>query len=267
MCDSSSTVSCASNHRSVECELRMAGVMTPSITSDVSCTQIVAFSGGKDSTALVLRLAELNEDFACLFTPTDDELPLLRDHLHAVIDLIKRPLIVPPNKSLEFWINFHNALPNWRMRWCTRQIKIQPCIDWLTLHPGKTLVIGLRADEEDREGLYGDYATYRYPFREWGWKLADVLAYNAARNVRVPDRTDCAVCPYQRLIEWWELWKLYPDRWARGEAWEAQTGHTFRSAQRDSWPAAMRDLRAEFENGRVPKDTRPAQQRCRVCSM
>lgn len=236
-------------------------------TADVSCRQVVAFSGGKDSTALVLRLAELGEDFTCLFTPTDDELPELAAHMATVLARIQRPLVIPENRSLEQWIGFYNALPSWRMRWCTRQIKIRPAIEWLLLHPGSTLVIGLRADEEDREGLYGDYATYRYPFREWGWKLADVLAYNTAQGVEVPARTDCAVCPYQRLIEWWELWKKYPDRWAKGEAWEAQTGHTFRSRQRDSWPAAMKDLRVEFETGRVPKDTRPEQSRCRVCSM
>ena len=36
---------------------------------------IIAFSGGKDSTAMVLRLSELGEDFKLLFTPTGDELP------------------------------------------------------------------------------------------------------------------------------------------------------------------------------------------------
>lgn len=229
--------------------------------------QVVAFSGGKDSTALVLRLAELGEEFTCLFTPTGDELPELAAHMAHVLQMIDRPLVTPVNQSLAYWIDFYQALPNWRMRWCTRQIKIRPAIDWLTLNPGYTLCIGLRADEEDREGLYGDYAVYRYPFREWGWKLADVIAYNAQRGVTVPARTDCAVCPYQRLIEWHTLWQQHPDRWARGEAWEAQTGHTFRSAQRDTWPAAMRDLRAEFEQGRVPRNTKAAQNACRVCSL
>jgi hypothetical protein len=194
-------------------------------------------------------------------------LPELATHLADIVKRIQRPIVYPPNQSLEYWINFYNALPSWRMRWCTRQIKIRPAIDWLVQHPGSTLCVGLRADEEDREGLYGDYATYRYPLREWGWGLAEVVAYNESQGVVVPARTDCAVCPYQRLIEWYELWRSHPDRWARGEAWEAQTNHTFRSAQRDTWPASMAGLRAEFESGRVPRDTRPEQQRCRVCSM
>lgn len=229
--------------------------------------QYVAFSGGKDSTALALRLAELGEDFSCLFTPTGDELPELAAHIAMVIERIDRPLICPSNHSLKFWIDFHGALPNFRMRWCTRQIKIEPCIAYLKTRPGSTLIVGLRADEDSRVGLYGDYATYRYPLREWGWSVAEVYAYLDRQGVTVPRRTDCALCYGQRLIEWWELWKRYPNRFDQGVRLEAKYGHTFRSAQRDSWPAGLADLRTRFEAGDVPRDTRPEHGACRVCSL
>ena len=35
--------------------------------------QVIAFSGGKDSTALALRMAEIGEDFVLFFTPTGRE--------------------------------------------------------------------------------------------------------------------------------------------------------------------------------------------------
>lgn len=230
--------------------------------------QVVAFSGGKDSTALVLRLAELGEDFVCLFTPTGDELPDLVVHLDVILARVQRPLVLPPNRSLYDWIDFHQALPNWRMRWCTRQIKIEPCIAYLQQHPGSTLLVGLRADEDARVGLYGDYATYRYPLREWGWALADVWAYLDTQQVTIPERTDCALCYGQRLGEWYRLWQQYPARFERGVQLEAQYGHTFRSAQRDSWPAALKDLRAEFERGRRPRGgDRTGPTACRVCSL
>jgi hypothetical protein len=229
--------------------------------------QVVAFSGGKDSTALVLRLAELGEDFTCLFTPTGDELPDLSAHMAAVLATIQRPLVTPENRSLDFWINYHEALPNFRMRWCTRQIKIEPCVAYLKQHPGSTLLVGLRADEEARVGLYGDYATYRYPLREWGWTLADVQTYLHAQGVAIPVRTDCALCYGQRLIEWYDLWRLHPARYQQGIDYEVRFGHTFRSAQRDQWPASLTDLRTEFEHGRIPKDTRNAASACRVCSL
>ena len=229
--------------------------------------QVVAFSGGKDSTALVLRLAELQEDFVCLFTPTGDELPELLIHLHAIIARVQRPLVIPPNRSLLHWIDFHQALPNFRMRWCTRQIKIELCIAYLREHAGSTLIVGLLADEEARVGLYGDYAAYRYPMREWGWTITDVRAYLQQQKVVVPARTDCALCYGQRLGEWYRLWREHPDRFEQGVQLEVQYGHTFRSAQRDTWPAGLGDLRNMFEAGRVPRggEIDPTQQACRVC--
>jgi hypothetical protein len=223
---------------------------------------------------MAFRLAERGEDFVLLHTPTGNELPAVATHILDVATVLGRELVGPANRPLTFWMDFHQALPNWRQRWCTRQIKIEPCIAWLTAHPGTTLCVGLRADEEARTGLYGDWATYRYPLREEGWGEAEVYAYLRQRGIRVPARTDCALCYAQRLSEWWELWKTAPDEFARGEDWEARTGHTFRSPGRDTWPAPLRELRVRFERGEVPPgveltgdlfDDEP--KACRVCTL
>lgn len=227
----------------------------------------VAFSGGKDSTAVALRLAELGEDFTLLFTPTGNELPSLRAHIDRIVAETGKLLVEPPNYSLDHWIKFYDALPNWRQRWCTRQIKIVPCIAWLQARPGSTLSVGLRADEETRVGLYGEYATYRYPLQEWGWKLADVKKYLVDRNVEVPKRTDCALCYGQRLSEWYALWKEHPDEYKKGEAYEKATGFTFRSPGRDTWPAGLVQLRRRFENGDKPRGVGDTNDACRVCKL
>lgn len=228
---------------------------------------------------MALRLAELGEPFSCLFTPTGRELPGLMQHMERVLAMTGAPLVIPPNRPLAEWIAEYNALPSHRMRWCTRLIKIEPCIAWLKANPGTTLAVGLRADEESREGLYGEFATYRHPLREWGWGLDEVRAYLRSRGVRVPRRTDCDVCPYQRLDEWHSLWKEHPAAYAQGEKWETQTGHTFRYPGRDSWPASLADLRREFERGKEPRAVTRSRQLslldendgdpvvCRVCSM
>ena len=233
-------------------------------------TTIVAFSGGKDSTALVLRMAELGEAFTCLFTPAHNEPHELRAHVTAIIARIDRPLVEPPNRSLMFWIQKHQALPNFRQRWCTRQIKIEPCIAYLQSIADPVLCVGLRADEEARTGLYGDYATYRYPLREWGWREADIWRYLDAQGVTVPTRTNCRLCYGQRLSEWYELWRNEPAEYEKGVLLEAQMGHTFRSATRDTWPAGLAELRARFEAGDVPRGVEAQQslfryEPCRVC--
>lgn len=232
--------------------------------------QVVAFSGGKDSTAVALYLWERGEDFDLLFTPTSNELPSLVEHMDRVVAKVGKRLIMPPNRSLEQWIEHFNALPNFRQRWCTRLIKIEPCIAYLKKHPDTTLCIGLRADEDTREGLYGEYANYRYPLREAQMDLDATLALCDKYDLRPQMRTDCAVCPYQRLGERFYLWRDHIDLWMQGEAWETQTGYTFRSGSRDTWPASMRALRARFEKGDVPERSLRNIARdkvCRVCSL
>ena len=244
--------------------------------------QVIAFSGGKDSTALALRMAELNEDFVLFFTPTGDELPECLEHISRVVAMTGRKLIVrTAGESLYGLIERQEALPNNRQRWCTRMLKIEPCKAFLLENPGAVLCVGLRADEEEREGMWGEFASYRYPLREWGWGMEEVWGYLESRGVSVPDRTDCAVCYDQRLSEWWKLWKHHPERYAHAESLEEMTGHTFRSGTRDTWPASLKEMRLRFEAGDIPTrgrygivplplfgeyDEKP-RSRCRVCSL
>lgn len=232
--------------------------------------QVVAFSGGKDSTAMALMLWERGEDFDLLFTPTGNELPGLHAHIARVAEVTGKDLLPVNNYSLEHWIKHFGALPNHRQRWCTRLIKILPCIAYLKQQPGTTLCVGLRADEPERTGLYGDFAFYRYPLREAGMGLSAVIKLCERHNLMPSFRTDCAVCPYQRLGEWYRLWMDYPAMYEQGEQWERETGYTFRSAQRDTWPASLSALRARFEAGDVPERSlknMARDQACRVCSL
>lgn len=162
-------------------------------------------------------------------------------------------------------------LPNFRARWCTRILKIEPTIEFMeSLPPGSTLYVGLRADEEERQGIFGEDINIEFPLRSWGWGEAHVWRYLALRSVRIPNRSDCALCYGQRLGEWYALWRKHPDRFALGEALEVIYGHTFRSAQRDTWPASMRGLRERFERGDVPRGAEAAMREdgaCRVCRL
>ena len=239
--------------------------------------QYVAFSGGKDSTALLLRLVEQGEECEAIFTPTGNELPAVLSHIEETSKAAGVEVHVPAGPSLMELIEGYGALPNWRQRWCTRQIKIEPCIEFLRSRPGSVLCVGLRADEEERQGLYGDWAEYRYPLREWGWGLPEVWGYLRDRGVSVPKRTDCALCYGQRLSEWFDLWRSHPEKYAEGVTLEDMTGHTFRSPGRDTWPAGLRELREKFESGELPRgverqgnlfaeDCDKPETACRVCS-
>ena len=239
----------------------------------------IAFSGGKDSTALALRASETGEPCdGLLFNVVGGEFDNLLPHVNRVAEMTGYRLIptMPPKGGLLDRIKQNKAIPNQWQRWCTRELKIEPTLAFLAEHPGSTLCVGIRADEETREGIYGDVANYRYPLKEWGWGVKDVLAYLDKRGVCVPRRTNCPLCYGQKLAEWWLLWKEHPELFAEGEKLEELTGHTFRSPQRDTWPAALKELRQRFEAGDAPKGihTLPLLNTyevsgdvCRVCSL
>ena len=236
-------------------------------------TEIVAFSGGKDSTAMALLLEERepNPGRLFLYTPTGNELPPMRQHMRNMMDRLGRERFVfPPAPELVPLIREQRCIPNWRMRFCTRMIKIEPCIEYLRGLEHPTLCVGLRADEPLRKGLYDEEVENRYPLREWGLGIKDVLHVCRQYDVWVPERTDCAFCYYQRLIDWWRLWKNYPALYAEAEELEKEIGHTFRSESKDKHPASLTDLWFKFASGWVPKyrETKgDARGGCRVCAM
>lgn len=239
---------------------------------------VVALSGGKDSTAMALRLAELEpRNYTYVCTPTGDELPEMFEHWRGLAERLGKPLVPVMGGTLSGLVEKQQALPNWRQRWCTRMLKIEPYAAWLMqqskLHDEIVSYVGLRADEPDREG--GDYkavpgVVMDFPLRRWGWGLREVLRYLQDRDVTIPERTDCARCFYQTLSQWWNLWKQHPDIYADAEREETMTGHTYRSPGRDTWPAPLAELRREFERGRIPSGAAANMDlfggmQCRVC--
>jgi len=227
---------------------------------------VVAFSGGKDSTALALRLNETGVRFRLLNTPTGNELPGVREHIERIANHTGAELVDLKAPTLAELIEEQKALPNWRMRWCTRMIKIEPCAEWLNQHNPITLAVGLRADEQGRAGAtYSGSTEVVCPLRDWGWNEIRVREYVLRKGFQPPKRTDCAVCFYQTLYEWYELWMNHGDYYKQGIFWEDNIGHTFRSPGRDAWPASLRELAKEFMSGHIPK---PRQRKvmCRVCS-
>jgi PP-loop superfamily ATP-utilizing enzyme len=246
---------------------------------------VVALSGGKDSTALSLRMLELGipVDYY-LTTPTGDELPEVNEHLTRLEVELDAHFLRPATQTLDSLVDHFRMLPNHRARWCTRMLKIQPCLEWIRAQDREVvLYVGLRADEPERVGIFSEEVETRFPMREWGWNLSDVKEYLANKQVKVPKRTDCARCFFQRLSEWWDLWKEHPEVFADAAAQERKISElrgkscTFRSPGRDTWPASLELLGAAFRAGHVPRGTRQQvemfdeyderQGACRVCSL
>lgn len=223
--------------------------------------RIVALSGGKDSTALALRLAEVEpQAYQFCITPTGRELPEMAEHWAKLGCLLGSPLVRIPGPTLLEKMIGYKTLPNFRMRYCTREVKIEPFIKYAASLAPAICYVGIRADEvlgdnaregTDWNGIEG--VKQDLPMVRWGWGINRVTEYLRERGVTIPERTDCDCCYHQRIAEWWRLWRDHIDRWMELEALEIWTGHTFRSEQRDSWPASMKGMREMFEAGYTPK--------------
>lgn len=240
---------------------------------------IVALSGGKDSTAMALRLIEKEpRPYTFVCTPTGDELPEMIHHMNRLETLIGSRILRLTNGTLKSQIEANNMLPNVFARWCTRLLKLAPFGRFMQQASPCVAYVGIRDDEDERKGTrpggdsapVGTQAIQDFPFQRWGWGIEQVLGYLESRGVKVPDRTDCARCPYQRLAEWYNLWLFHPDIYADAEGDEEKYGYTYRSATRDTWPASLKEMRAIFETGRKPDRSLKMMERknmCRACTM
>lgn len=238
---------------------------------------IIALSGGKDSTAMALRLREIypKREFIFFCTPTGNELPEMKRHWETLENILGQKIHYIKNKTLSFWIDYFQALPNWRQRWCTRLLKIEPCLAFLKQFATKPILyVGLRVDEEERKGIYSNEVTTKFPLREWGWGINEVTNYLKEKNVCIPIRTDCAFCYAQRTSDWWYLWKNNHDLYLEAANLEKKLGHTFRSPNKyKKWGKNLLELKNLFETGKIPlgasnqiplfEEIQP----CRVCRL
>jgi hypothetical protein len=218
---------------------------------------VLALSGGKDSCALAILVRQLWPErvFNFVCTPTGNELPEMLEHWARLEEVLGQPITQIQNGTLVDWIGHWKALPSWRMRWCTRELKLVPMALLAELYEDLVMYVGLRADETNRGGLFADDIEQVHPFQlpDVQWGLPEVLGCLREHGIAIPARTDCAWCFFQTLEEWFALWKTQPELWALGERLEDETGHTFRSPGRDTWPPSMRGLRKAFEGGRIPR--------------
>jgi 3'-phosphoadenosine 5'-phosphosulfate sulfotransferase (PAPS reductase)/FAD synthetase len=233
---------------------------SPGSLHPVVSAHIVALSGGKDSTAMALRLAESEpRDYSYVVTPTGQELPEMHDHWKRLACLLGKKLLKLDGPTLEQRVMKYKTLPNWRMRWCTKELKIEPFMSYAAAMVPAVVYVGLRADEAGVGGREGtnwkgvEGVTQDFPLVRWGWGVARVIQYLSERGVAIPERTDCDMCFFQRLPEWWRLWHLHRERFEKAAEWETLTGHTLRSDQRDTWPTSLSELAKRFEAGYVPK--------------
>ena len=164
---------------------------------------VVSFSGGKDSTAMLLRMMEIGEHIdEVVNVDTGMEFPAMYEHIDRVRMEVESAgikyttlrndktfeyiMLHQPIESEKFGTHYGYGFPTPVIRWCTRHMKL----DLLNKHfrdlkEKYELVqcIGLACDEFKRlERPGNNQPGHRHPLVEWGWSEADCLEYCRTRE-------------------------------------------------------------------------------------
>lgn len=195
--------------------------------------QIVSFSGGKDSTAMLLMMIDRGETIDdIIFFDGGWEFPQMYEHIRKVEYFIGRKItILRPEHDFDYYLLEHEYImrgkqkgkhnkgygfPFFGSRWCTR-IKCET-IQAHIRKIGKDVLscIGIAADENKR---VREDKRKRYPLVEYGMKEKDCVDYCKARGFDWSGlydhfkRVSCYCCPLQRKQSLYSLYKNHKDLW------------------------------------------------------
>jgi 3'-phosphoadenosine 5'-phosphosulfate sulfotransferase (PAPS reductase)/FAD synthetase len=194
--------------------------------------KIVSFSGGKDSTAMLFKLLDMNYQIdEVVFFNTGWEFP----QLHAQVLELKKiyPItILEPRKSFDYWlykrkvvskkngsVRYGYGWPSAFRRWCTSE-KTQTISKYLNQKYGSMQYqqyVGFALDEKSRIKNF----RHLYPFVDFGMTENDCLLYcyevgfTWSGLYNYFDRVSCYCCPLQSLNDLRKIRKYFPDLWLK----------------------------------------------------
>lgn len=198
---------------------------------------IVSFSGGKDSTCMLLMMLErrMRVDYI-LFCDTGMEFPEMYDHIQKVDEYIQKHYgksitYLRPAKSFEYYLLYKEKTrgknkgkhgygwPSSINRWCTCMLKEEPVKHFMREHSftsANTITcIGIAKDEPKR------IKDKCYPLFDWGVTEAEALEYCYFKGFdwgglyKDRKRLSCWICPLQRVNDLRLLYKNFPKLWKK----------------------------------------------------
>ena len=208
--------------------------------------KIISFSGGKDSTALILWAKENLDDFEVVFCDTNWE----HEITYKFIDYINNTLL--DNKLIfvksKRYVGFEDLciqrkrVPSVKARFCTQELKLFPMFDYIQeKYSGNVeLYIGIRADEsvarskmKEKEYDYVYYGCWvNRPLIRWS--ADDVFSMHKRYSIDPNPlyklgfkRVGCFPCIMSRHIELKQMARLFPNYIDRIRNLEKKLGRTF----------------------------------------
>ena len=204
--------------------------------ADQKIKHVLGLSGGKDSSALAVYMADNypDLDIEYFFTDTGEELEEVNEYLNDLEGYLGKTINrLDPRRDFEFYLKqYNNFLPSAQNRWCTVQLKLAPFEKWVEqefLDKGYTVYsyVAIRSDESYREGLKSKKAIETIlPFRENHIDKEGVFEILENAGLGLPkyyewrSRSGCTFCFFQRKIEWVGLLERHPEDFKKAKSME-----------------------------------------------
>ena len=224
---------------------------------------IISFSGGKDSTAMLLMMIEKEMQIdEIIFLDTGVEFPEMYKHIEKVERYIDRKITkLKAENSYEYMMFEHEkkkgknkgqkgySWADFRNRWCTQYLKKQVMNRYLKEKYKNIEIIeyhGIAADETKRL-VKNREKNIKYPLAEWGIIEKEALEYCYNKGFdwdglyKKFDRVSCWCCPLKNLKELKVIYKEYPKYWEKLKEWDSKTYRKFRADY------SILDLEKKFE--------------------
>ena len=208
---------------------------------------IVSFSGGKDSTAMLLRMLEENMQVdEIIYCDTYKEFPQMYKHIEKIKKYIKEKYnkeitTLKAENDFDYYMFEHEKTRGknkgkrgygWSTmlcRWCTSNLKTNVINKYLKAQNEEyTEYIGIACDEPKR------IKDKCYPLIDWGMTEKDCLHYCYERGFNWEglyehfDRVSCWCCPLKNLKELKTLYTHYPELWEELKEMDKKSYNQFR---------------------------------------
>lgn len=235
---------------------------------------IVSFSGGKDSTAMLLHMMELGYPIDEVINfDTGMEFPAMYEHIALVRKIVEdagiKFTIIKSDKTFEYYLleapynsKKHGLLKGYgwtrsKARWCTAFLKTVPARKYFRENfKGEDIIqyVGIAADEQYRLTRESN-KKHVHPLVDWGWTEKDALEYCYSKGFSfgglydIFKRVSCWCCPLQSLQELRSLQQYFPDLWEYLKELESKGDMSFRKGV--SIPMLEKRFALERERAKV----------------